>query len=173
MFVALLGASLASADEAIAAWDNPTSGWDENVVTAFAGAWSNPCAQTPLKGTPTCDTSKSFEERAHDLVYVQEANLEDSLSVYQGLTGNGAKSVKELNIPGYQWWNEALHGIGNAHGVTYDGPINASTMFPQVITTAASFNAPLFNKIGAVISTEARAMWNNHQAGLTFWAPNS
>jgi len=170
--VAVIGASLASADEVIAAWDNPASGWDESAVTASVGAWSNPCAQSPLKGTPTCDTSKSFEERAHDLVYVQEAKLKDSLSAYQGLTGNTAKSVDELNIPAYQWWSEALHGVANSPGVNYNGPIKATTMFPQVITTAASFNAPLMNQIGTVISTEARAMWNNHQAGLTFWAPN-
>ena len=41
-----------------------------------------------------------------------------------------------------------------------------------MITTGASFNRTLFYKIGDAISTEARAMWNNGQAWLTFWAPN-
>ena len=81
--------------------------WDPR-VTSFLGAWTNPCAKSPLKGTPTCDASKSFEERAHDLVYNQEAKLSDAFTAYQGLTGNGAQSVSALNIPGYQWWSEAL-----------------------------------------------------------------
>ena len=164
--VALIGASTL-----INGRDNQTYDWDDR-VTSYLGAWTNPCSQSPLKGTPTCDTTKSFEDRAHDLVYNQEKNLKDYLTVYQGLTGNGAKSVPELNIPGYQWWSEALHGVANSPGVNYNGPIKATTMFPQVITTAATFNSSLFEQIGTVISTEARAMWNNAQAGLTFWAPN-
>jgi beta-glucosidase-like glycosyl hydrolase len=42
----------------------------------------------------------------------------------------------------------------------------------KVITTASSFNASLFRAIGVAISTEARAMNNAGQAGLTYWAPN-
>ena len=45
-------------------------------------------------------------------------------------------------------------------------------IYPQPIATASSFNTKLFYNIGKVISTEARAMFNNGQAGLTFWAPN-
>ena len=26
--------------------------------------------------------------------------------------------------------------------------------------------------VGETVSTEGRAMWNNHQSGLTYWAPN-
>eukprot|EP01084_Bolivina_argentea_P283732 486023_1 len=166
--VALIGASLTFAHDPIV----HTYNWDETVTSGAPEAWTNPCDQSPLKGTPTCDTSKSFQERAHDLVYVQEAKLKDVNDVYQGLSGNGAHSVSELNIPGYQWWSEALHGVAGSPGVNYNGPIKATTMFPQVITTAASFNASLVFQIGTVISTEARAMWNNAQAGLTFWAPN-
>ena len=169
LFVAIIGAaSLINGDHTI---QEPNYDWDER-VTSFLGAWSNPCDSSPLKGTTTCDTTKSFEERANDLVYKQEAGLKDYEVVYAGLTGNGAKSVSELNIGGYQWWSEALHGVAYSPGVNYNGPIKATTMFPQVMTTASSFNATLFNEIGTVISTEARAMWNNNQAGLTFWAPN-
>ena len=142
------------------------------VSTVADGAWGNPCARSPLKGTPTCDVTKSFEERSHDLVYVQEAALSDVFSVYQGLTGHNSTGVTGLNIPGYIWWNEALHGVGQGNGIDYNGEIQNTTVFPQVITTASSFNVTLFKQIGSAISTEARAMWNNGQAGLTFWAPN-
>ena len=96
-----------------AVWDE----WDER-VTSFLGAWSNPCDTSPLKGTPTCDSTKSFEDRAYDLVYNQEAKLSDALSVYQGLSGNGAKAVDELNIPAYQWWSEALQLCQNTKSNT-------------------------------------------------------
>lgn len=143
-----------------------------HLVFSSIDAWTNPCSQYPLKGTPTCDVTKSFEERAHNLVYVQEAKLDDPYSVYGGLSGHVSKNVTELNIPAYNWWNEALHGVGKGNGINYNGTIKYTTVFPQVITTASSFNTTLFKRIGQAISTEARAMWNNGQAGLTFWAPN-
>eukprot|EP01083_Nonionella_stella_P160479 524713_1 len=141
-------------------------------VLSYLGPWSNPCDQAPLKGTTTCDPTKTFEERAYDLVYNHEAKLPNASIVYQSLTSNSASAVSELNIPAYQWWSEALHGVAHSPGVNYNGVIKATTMFPQVITTAASFNTSLFRRIGNVISTEARSMFNNGQAGLTFWAPN-
>ncbi|KAK6121043.1 hypothetical protein DH2020_045214 [Rehmannia glutinosa] len=50
--------------------------------------------------------------------------------------------------------------------------VNAAKDFPQVILTAATFNESLFETIGKVVSTEARAMYNVGLAGLTFWSPN-
>ena len=47
-----------------------------------------------------------------------------------------------------------------------------ATSFPQVITTASSWNTSLFHAIGQVVGTEARAFSNLGHAGLTFWAPN-
>ncbi|KAJ6711411.1 SUGAR HYDROLASE-RELATED [Salix purpurea] len=65
------------------------------------------------------------------------------------------------------------------HGVSYVGPgtrfssvVAGATSFPQVILTAASFNTSLFEAIGKVVSTEARAMYNVGLAGLTYWSPN-
>jgi beta-glucosidase-like glycosyl hydrolase len=145
-------------------------GFEPNVF-AFT-AWKNPCSSTTVSSKPFCDETKSFEDRAHDLVYVQEAGLSDANTVYQGLSGNGAKGVSALNIGGYQWWSEALHGVANSPGVNYNGPIKHTTMFPQVITTGATFNRSLMHTIGQHIAIEARAMFNNGQAGLTFWAPN-
>ena len=134
--------------------------------------WDNPCSYSSNAKQPFCDQSLSFEERANDLVYKQIAGLNDYLLAYQGLSGNTAKAVKELNIPPYQWWNEALHGICCKHGENCNGPIYATTMFPEPITTGCSFNTTLFYQIGNAISTEGRAMWNSNQSGLTFWAPN-
>ncbi|EEY54398.1 beta-D-xylosidase, putative [Phytophthora infestans T30-4] len=89
-----------------------------------------------------------------------------------GLLVNKAAPAPSVNIPSYEWWNEALHGVALSPGVTFKGSITAATSFPQVLSTAASFNRSLFYQIADVISTEARAFHNAKDAGLTFWTPN-
>ncbi|KAI6692946.1 hypothetical protein NL676_020656 [Syzygium grande] len=84
---------------------------------------------------------------------------------------NNAAAVPRLGIQGYEWWSEALHGVSNAGpGTKFGGAFPAATSFPQVITTAASFNATLWEEIGRVVSDEARAMYNGGTAGLTYRA---
>ncbi|XWS14162.1 hypothetical protein CRYUN_Cryun36dG0100100 [Craigia yunnanensis] len=86
---------------------------------------------------------------------------------------NNAAAVPRLGIQGYEWWNEALHGVSNAGpGTKFGGAFPGATSFPQVITTAASFNESLWEQIGRVVSDEARAMYNGGIAGLTYWSPN-
>ena len=85
---------------------------------------------------------------------------------------NGAGGVSKIGLPSYQWWSEALHGVGNSPGVNFNGEVKCATSFPQVCSTGASWNKTLWEEIGKVISTEARAMHNEGQAGLTFWTPN-
>jgi beta-glucosidase len=82
-----------------------------------------------------------------------------------------AAPIPRLDIPAYNWWNEGLHGIARS---------GYATMFPQAIGNAATWDAPLVEKISTVISTEARAKYNdailhgNHDRyyGLTIWSPN-
>ncbi|KAJ6400979.1 hypothetical protein OIU84_016409 [Salix udensis] len=90
-----------------------------------------------------------------------------------GLLVNKAAAVPRLGIKGYEWWSEALHGVSNVGpGTKFGGAFPVATSFPQVITTAASFNATLWEAIGQVVSDEARAMFNGGVAGLTYWSPN-
>lgn len=82
-----------------------------------------------------------------------------------------APAIPRLGIPAYNWWNEGLHGVAFA---------GWATNFPQVIGMAATWDAPLVHRMAEVISTEARAKYNeairqhDHERffGLTFWAPN-
>jgi hypothetical protein len=67
---------------------------------------------------------------------------------------------------------EALHGVANSPGVNFRGNTPYATSFPQVVTTASSFNTSLYTAVGAAISTEARVLDNQGNAGLTFWTPN-
>ncbi|HWZ02638.1 MAG TPA: hypothetical protein VNX40_03445, partial [Mucilaginibacter sp.] len=51
------------------------------------------------------DPSKPLDERVKDLV--SKLTLEEK--VYQMM--NSSPAIPRLNIPAYDWWNEALHGV--------------------------------------------------------------
>ena len=36
--------------------------------------------------------------------------------------GNAALEIPRLTLPKYQWWSEALHGVGKSPGVTFEEP---------------------------------------------------
>src|ERR1700728_3686028 len=106
-----------------------------------------------------------IEKRVDDLV--SRLTLEEKVSQLI----DRAEPVPRLDIPAYNWWNEGLHGIARS---------GYATLFPQAIGNAATWDAPLLGKIGTVVSTEARAKYNdailhgNHDRfyGLTIWSPN-
>ncbi|WCJ17956.1 beta-xylosidase 3 [Euphorbia peplus] len=112
-----------------------------------------------------CNASLSTKGRVEDLV--ERLTLKEKIRFLV----DQAPSVDRLGIPRYWWGSEALHGVG-AFYTKFSPSIPGSTTFPQVILTAASFNASLFQAIAKVVSTEARAMHNVGLVGLTFWAPN-
>ena len=125
------------------------------------------CAGGPTAGLPFCRTTVPIHIRARDLV--GRLTLDEKVR----LLVNNAAGVPRLGISGYEWWSEALHGVSNTGpGVHFGGAFPGATSFPQVISTAASFNATLWEAIGRVVSDEARAMYNGGQAGLTYWSPN-
>ncbi|KAE8077342.1 hypothetical protein FH972_015914 [Carpinus fangiana] len=136
----------------------------ESTQPPFSCDASNPST----KSFPFCQASLPIRKRVQDLV--SRLTLDEKISQLV----NTAPPIPRLGIPGYQWWNEALHGVANAGpGIHFDGAIKAATSFPQVILTAASFDTHLWYRIGQVIGTEARAVYNAGQAeGMTFWAPN-
>lgn len=82
-----------------------------------------------------------------------------------------APAIERLGIPAYNWWNEALHGVARA---------GVATVFPQAVGMAATFDDELLNDVAKVISTEARAKYNEQfeeddhdiYKGLTMWSPN-
>ncbi|KAK6916336.1 Glycoside hydrolase, family 3, N-terminal [Dillenia turbinata] len=116
---------------------------------------------------PFCNTSLPCKERAKDLV----SRLSLKEKVRQLV--NKATGIPRLGIPAYEWWSEALHGVSDlGPGTKFNDTIPCATSFPAVILSAASFNATLWHEMGQVVSTEARAMYNVGQSGLTFWSPN-
>lgn len=67
----------------------------------------------------------SAEQRAADLV--ARMTLEEKVLQMQ----NSAPAIPRLNIPAYDWWNEALHGVARA---------GQATVFPQAIGLAATWD---------------------------------
>ncbi|KAG6749809.1 hypothetical protein POTOM_046879 [Populus tomentosa] len=131
----------------------------------------DPFACDPKDGTnrdlPFCQVKLPIQTRVNDLI--GRMTLQEKV----GLLVNNAAAVPRLGIKGYEWWSEALHGVSNVGpGTKFGGAFPVATSFPQVITTAASFNATLWEAIGRVVSDEARAMFNGGVAGLTYWSPN-
>ena len=117
--------------------------------------WTNPCLSEPLKSTKVCDTKLSNDERIGMLVGMLKPDEK------VGLLSNGALNVTRLNIPAYQWWSEALHGVGGSPGVTFNGSTPFATSFPQVVATSSSFNKTLFFLIGQAIGIEGRAFFTS------------
>ncbi|WRX15591.1 Glycoside hydrolase, partial [Theobroma cacao] len=116
---------------------------------------------------PFCDYALSYEDRAKDLV--SRLTLQEKV---QQLV-NTASGISRLGVPAYEWWSEALHGVSDlGPGTRFNATVPGATSFPAVILSAASFNATLWFKMGQVVSTEARAMYNVGLAGLTYWSPN-
>jgi beta-glucosidase len=114
---------------------------------------------------PYLDTKLPAADRAHDLV--GRMTLDEKVAQLE----DWATAIPRLGIPDYQTWNEALHGVARA---------GYATVFPQAIGMGATWDPTMVQAMGNVISTEARAKYNeaqrqgNHRIfyGLTFWSPN-
>jgi len=132
-------------------------------VPALAQQPSAPAQQPASR--PWLNPDLPTNQRVDDLI--AQMTLEEKVSQMR----DHAPAIPRLGIPKYDWWNEGLHGVAFA---------GTATNFPQVIGMAATFDAPLVHSMAEVISTEARAKYNqamrenDHEAffGLTFWAPN-
>ncbi len=118
--------------------------------------------QKPL---PYRDPSLPLQQRVDDLI--SRMTLQEKVLQMQ----HTSPAIPRLGIPPYDWWNEALHGVARS---------GHATVFPQAIGMAATWDKDLVHQEARVISTEARAKYNQAQKednysiyyGLTFWSPN-
>ncbi len=110
------------------------------------------------------DSSLPSEQRAADLV--RRMTLEEKATQLV----NQARAIPRLNIPAYDWWSEALHGVA----------VNGTTEFPEPIGIGATFDPAAIHEMAEVIATEGRikhaqdvrAGHSDIFEGLDFWAPN-
>ena len=126
-------------------------------------ACSQQSADTSSSPPLYLDPKASVDRRVDDLVSRMTLEEKASQVVHR------AAAIPRLQIPAYNWWTEALHGVLTT----------PTTVFPEPIGLAASFDAPLVHEMAVVIGTEARA--KHHEeirqgifqgVGLDFWSPN-
>jgi beta-glucosidase len=111
------------------------------------------------------DTALPIAARVEDLV--SKMTLEEKASQVVSV----APAIPRLHVPAYNYWSEALHGVG------MDG---VATVFPQAIGFAATWDPGLVHEMADVIATEGRARYHealrndvhSQNEGLTFWSPN-
>jgi beta-glucosidase len=117
-------------------------------------------------GTPVyLDPSQPIAARVDDLISRMTLSEKASQLV------NQSRAIPRLQVPEYDWWSEALHGVARA---------GIATVFPEPIGLAATFDDPLIHEMAVVIGTEARAKHNQAvragrrdiMEGLDFWSPN-
>lgn len=114
--------------------------------------------------TSYTNSALSADKRAEDLV--KRLTLEEKVQLMM----DASAPVERLGIKEYNWWNEALHGVGRS---------GLATVYPQPIGMAASFDKEALFHVFESVSDEARAK-NTHYAsqgsyeryqGLTMWTP--
>ena len=105
-----------------------------------------------------CNTLLPLDSRSADIV--SRLSLQDKIQ----LSITSSNPAPSISLEGYNWWQEATHGINNA------GPAT-NTALP--ITTSCAFNRSLWRKTGNQIGREARAFetFKGDVRGQTYWAP--
>ena len=126
-------------------------------VVSVTTAWAQPL--------PYQNADLPVEQRVDDLL--GRLTLEEKSQLMM----NGSPAIPRLGIREFDWWSEALHGVGR-NGL--------STVFPSCIGMACSFDDDLIERIYSAVSDEARAKntlqrrqgkpVKRYQA-LSFWTP--
>ena len=114
---------------------------------------------------PYQNPNLSAEARANDLL--SRLTLEEKTKLMM----DTSPAIGRLGIPQFQWWNEALHGVGRNGFVT---------VFPITMHMAASWDDTLLYKVFTAVSDEARAKAQEAKKSgnikryqsLSFWTPN-
>jgi beta-glucosidase len=130
----------------------------------FCGSIQQAAVAQDTAKLPYMNPSLPPEQRAADLVH--RMTLAEKATQMQ----NSSAAVPRLNVPAYQWWSEALHGVIN-QGVTE---------YPEPIGLAATFNVPGIHAMAIQIGIEGRIkhvqnVREGHtgiMGGLDFWSPN-
>ena len=104
-------------------------------------------------------------QRADDLL--GRLTLEEKVKLMM----DSSPAIPRLGIPQFQWWNEALHGVGRN---------GYATVFPITMAMAASWDDVLLHKVFTAVSDEARVKAQQAKRSgnikryqsLSYWTPN-
>lgn len=135
----------------------------KRIVILLAACFGVSIANAQL--LPYQDATLSAGQRADDLL--SRLTIDEKVSLMM----NNSPAIERLGVPEFNWWNEALHGIGR-NGV--------ATVFPITMAMAASWDDVLLHKVFTAVSDEARVKAlqakrsgeiKRYQS-LSFWTPN-
>ncbi|MBQ9357191.1 MAG: glycoside hydrolase family 3 C-terminal domain-containing protein [Prevotella sp.] len=102
------------------------------------------------------DTSLSFHERAKALVAAM--TLDEKINQ----VGHQTMEISRLGLRGYNYWNEALHGVARS---------GLATSFPVSKAMSATWDRQLVFDCATATSDEARVYNNKQGKGLIYWCP--
>ena len=130
-------------------------------IGLFIGCAFTSEAQQPSYKNPQL----TAEQRADDLL--GRLTLEEKVQLMM----DTSPAIERLQIPQFQWWNEALHGVGRN---------GYATVFPITMAMAASWDDALLHRIFTAVSDEARVKAQQAKKSgnirryqsLSFWTPN-
>ena len=122
-------------------------------------------ASVNAQAFPFQNETLSPAQRADDLL--SRLTLEEKVSLMMDIS----PAIERLGVPQFQWWNEALHGVGRN---------GFATVFPITMAMAASWDDALLHQVFTAVSDEARvkAQQAKHSGdikryqSLSFWTPN-
>ena len=132
------------------------------IITLFACCTLTASAQQTL---PYQNPKLKAEQRADDLI--GRLTLDEKVKLMM----DSSPAIERLGIPQFQWWNEALHGIGRN---------GYATVFPITMGMAASWDDELLHQVFTAVSDEARVKAQQAKRSgnikryqsLSFWTPN-
>src|SRR5437667_3603715 len=112
----------------------------QTLLTACITLMACAAAAQENSNFPYMNPKLTPEERASDLVH--RMTLEEKASQLV----NQARAIPRLEVPAYDWWSEALHGV----------IANGTTEFPEPIGLAATFDTPRIHGLSTAIGVEGR-----------------
>jgi beta-glucosidase len=113
---------------------------------------------------PYMNSNLSPEQRAVDLVH--RMTLAEKASQMQ----NNSVAIPRLNVPAYQWWSEALHGVIDQGVTEYREPIGLAATFDALGIHMMATQIGIEGRIKHVQDT--RTGHTGIGGGLDFWSPN-
>ncbi|MDR0570882.1 MAG: glycoside hydrolase family 3 C-terminal domain-containing protein [Clostridiales Family XIII bacterium] len=119
-------------------------------------------ADTGTPATPIYkNTDYSFEERAADLV--AQMTLAEKASQ---TTGSVAPAIPRLDVEGYNWWSEAIHGYSRSTSTT-----GGATSYPVSYAAGSTWDPELYYREAQQIGAEIRESARNNKLNLTVYSP--
>ena len=137
----------------------------KSIITCLFATTSILTATAQPASLPYQNPKLKAEQRADDLL--KRLTLEEKVQLMM----DTSPAINRLEIPQFQWWNEALHGVGRN---------GYATVFPITMAMAASWDDALLHRVFTAASDEARVKARQaKQSGnirryqsLSFWTPN-